>query len=118
MRTGASRPGSRALAQLAELANAGAVGVGARAVEEPVEVAVSGPGASSSSEDAEDDVEDRVGQSVAYGDAHKREDDLYTFPTHGTDEAYGGARYHGSCWGIEEFVVATGAVDDLRRYED
>jgi hypothetical protein len=48
----------------------GSVGVDARASEEPVEVAVGCPGPCGAAEDAEDDVEDRVGQGVAYGEAH------------------------------------------------
>ena len=47
------------------------MGVDARASEEPVEVAVGGPGYRGTAEDAEDDVEDCVGQGAAYGEAPK-----------------------------------------------
>ena len=43
------------------------MGVDAGAVEEPVEVAVGGPGSGGPAGDAEDDVEDRVGGAWLIG---------------------------------------------------
>src|SRR5215203_833481 len=100
---------------VAELAYAGAAGVGARAVEEAFQVAVGGPGAGGPAQHAEEDVEDGVGRGVAYGEASHGHDYLYALPACGPDEAYDRARDHGAPRRVEELVIAPAAVDDLRQ---
>jgi hypothetical protein len=62
------------------------VGVGALAVEDPIEVAVGNPGARGPNEDTEDYVEDQVGRGVAYGEAREGADNLYALPAGGPHE--------------------------------
>ncbi len=78
------------------LPDPGAVGVYARASEEPVEVAVCGPGSCSAAEDSEDDIKDRIRVGTAYGEAHRVQHDLYDLPPASPDETDDGARDHGA----------------------
>src|SRR3712207_1970929 len=107
------RPGSFCV-----LPDARLVGVRARAPEEPVEVAVGGPGSCRAAGDAEDDVEERIGQGMAYGQAPEVHKDLYDLPPCCPDEPDRGAGDHGVQWRVEELVVAPAAVDDLGGYRD
>ena len=58
------------------LPDPGTAGVDARASKEPVEVAIGGQGPRRATQVAEDYVEDRVGQDMAYGEAHHVQHDL------------------------------------------
>jgi hypothetical protein len=63
-------PDRASASRLGPLPDPRPVGVPARAPEEPVEVAVGDPGPQRAAEDAQKDIEERVGQSVVYVDAH------------------------------------------------
>jgi hypothetical protein len=91
------------------------VSVGGRASEEAVEVAVGGPGPHGAADYAEDDVEDRIRDRTAYGEAHEVEDDLYDLSRAGAEEPDDGPGNHGALRRVEELVVSPAAVDDLRR---
>lgn len=63
-------PDGARVSQRGPLSNPGPVGVRARAPEEPIEVAVGNPGPQRAAENAEEDVEERVGQGVVYMYTH------------------------------------------------
>src|SRR3712207_8706879 len=107
------RPGSFCV-----LPDARLVGVHARAPEEPVEVAVGGPGSCRAAGDAEEDIEERIRQGTAYGQAPEIHKDLYDLPPRGPDETDGRAGDHRVPWRVEELVVAPAAVDDLGGYSE
>src|SRR5215207_1637947 len=73
------------------LADARLVGVSTRASEDTVEVAVRGPSARGTAEDAEEDVEDRIGQGVGYAYSHQRHHHLDALPACGAEEPDDGA---------------------------
>src|SRR5215210_4632783 len=95
----------------------GPVGVRTRAPEYTVEVAVRGPRARSAAEDAEEDVEDRIGQGVGNANAHSGHQDLDALPTCGAEEPDDRACNDGPQGCVEELVISPATVDDLRQYE-
>src|SRR5215208_375038 len=97
--------------------DAGLVGVRTRASEDTVEVAVRGPRARSAAENAEEDVEDRIGQGVGNANAHAGHQDLDALPTCGAQEPDGRACDDGPHGCVEELVFSPSTVDDLRQYE-
>src|SRR5215217_681921 len=99
------------------LANAGLVGVRARAPEETVEVAVGGPRASGAAQDAEKDVEDRIWQGVGYADTHHGHQDFDPLPTRGAEESDDGACDDGPPRSVEKLVISAATVDDLGQYQ-
>src|SRR5918997_5411431 len=90
----------------------------ARAVEEAIQVTGCRPGSGRAPEDGEHHVEDGVGEGVVDAGCGEEviEQDLDTLPARGSYETDHAAREQGVARRVEELVVASGPVDDLRRH--